>query len=177
MGSNKAKLFYENASSTVLASLESQLTPQELKDIIGSQPVGKFSHGMPSAKANRGKGAQRTGYNGRNYLSKLEARYARCLETLKLYGEVVFYLEQIPFRFPDGHKYVCDFQIFWSNGQLTFEDTKGYETDTFKSKIKMMSEHYPSVEILLKKDKDVTTLERGLNLTKFQASQTIQGAN
>lgn len=82
-----------------------------------------------------------------NFHSKKEAiRYAE-LELLKKNGEVIFFLMQIPFRLTGGIKYICDFQVFWSDGKITFEDVKGYQTPLYKNKKKMVESLYP-IEIV-----------------------------
>lgn len=62
--------------------------------------------------------------------SKAEARRSHDLETLKLAGEVAWWVPQV--RIPcglseDGRRrtyYVVDFMIGWPDGRVTFEDVK-----------------------------------------------------
>jgi hypothetical protein len=54
-----------------------------------------------------------------------------------------FFLRQIPFYLRGNVRYVCDFQIFWANGTVTFEDFKGMKPPTYKAKKKMVEAIYP----------------------------------
>lgn len=91
--------------------------------------------------------------NGIRFDSKLEARYYDHLLLLKRAGEIVFILRQVPFDLPGGVKYRVDFQIFWANGEVTFDDSKGMETPDFKLKKKQVEDLYP-VEIRVIKKGD-----------------------
>lgn len=73
---------------------------------------------------------------------KEAARYCE-LKLLQQSGEVVFFLIQVPIRLPGKVKYICDFQVFWADGTVTFEDVKGVRTDMFVLKKKMVEEIYP----------------------------------
>ena len=84
--------------------------------------------------------------DGINFDSKLEAKYYQHLMLLKKAGDILFFLRQVPFDLPGNVKYRCDFVIFWKNGIIEFVDVKGYQTDTYKLKKKMVQDLYP-VEI------------------------------
>ena len=62
---------------------------------------------------------------------------------LQKIGDVLFFLRQVPFHLPGGVKYVCDFLIFWANGTVTIEDVKGFKTEIYKAKKKMVEDIYP----------------------------------
>ena len=96
--------------------------------------------------------AKATRKGGVRYASKLEAECATYLDILKHKGEIVFYLQQVPFHLAGGVKYICDFQVFWASGEVSFIDAKGVETPTFKLKKKMVEDIYP-VEIEIWKGK------------------------
>lgn len=82
-------------------------------------------------------------YNGIKFPSKLERDYYMHLDKLKSNGEISFFLRQINFHLPGNTKYVCDFQVFWTNGEITFEETKGMMTDIAILKIKQVEDLYP----------------------------------
>ena len=86
--------------------------------------------------------------NSIRYDSKLEARLASKLDVLKAQGQVLFYLRQVPFDLAGGIKYRCDFQVFYTNGEVEFIDAKGVETELFKLKKKQVEEKYP-VKIII----------------------------
>ncbi len=95
-------------------------------------------------------GAVRTEVKGRKYASKAEGRYAASLHLRKAAGEILGWLEQVPFHLPGGVKYVCDFQIFEADGTVRFVEVKGFETAVWKVKAKQVAELYPwlTVEVV-----------------------------
>lgn len=90
-------------------------------------------------------GAIKTSYKGHVFPSKLEARCARWLDGLIAAGEVNFYLKQVPFHLLET-RYVCDFEVFWTDGHVSFIDAKGISTSVFEIKKKQVEATYP-VEI------------------------------
>lgn len=85
--------------------------------------------------------------DGIKFDSMKEANRYCELKILKKANEVNYFLRQVPFDLPGNVKYRVDFQIFWSNGDVTYEDVKGYKTQTYIMKKKMVEALYP-VEIL-----------------------------
>lgn len=92
-------------------------------------------------------GAKRTQVKDRSYGSKLEASYAKRLDSAKEAGHLLFYLEQIGFRLPGGITYKLDFLEFWTNGDVILTEVKGFETETWKIKHKLFLETYPFLEL------------------------------
>lgn len=90
--------------------------------------------------------ARRTNVDGIKFSSKKEANRYNILKLLQKSGDILFFLRQVPFHLPGGVKYVCDFLIFWANGIVTIEDVKGFKTEIYKAKKKMVEALYP-VEI------------------------------
>jgi hypothetical protein len=82
-------------------------------------------------------------YQGIKFASKKEFKRFQELELLKKYGEVVFFLRQVPMHLTAGVKYILDFQVFWSDGNVTFEDVKGMRTPMYKLKKKQVESLYP----------------------------------
>lgn len=66
--------------------------------------------------------------DGIKFASKKEHKRYVELKALQKVGEILFFLRQVPFHLPANIKYVCDFQVYWSNGDITFEDVKGIKT-------------------------------------------------
>ncbi len=91
--------------------------------------------------------ARRTNVDGIKFSSKKEANRYNILKLLQKSGDILFFLRQVPFHLPGGVKYVCDFLIFWANGDVTIEDVKGFKTEIYKAKKKMVEALYP-IEIL-----------------------------
>ena len=89
-----------------------------------------------------------------NFDSIVEADYYSKLLMLEKAGEVTMFLWQVPFHLDGGTKLVLDFQIFWNDGTVTFEDVKGVVTDVFKIKKREVEAKYP-IEIKIIKRKDI----------------------
>lgn len=81
--------------------------------------------------------------DGIKFPSAHEANHYSHLQALQKSGEVLFFLRQTPFHLPGNIKYVCDFMVFWTNGDITFEEAKGFKTAMYKTKKAMIYELYP----------------------------------
>lgn len=79
-------------------------------------------------------GAKKDWVNDIRFDSKLEASYYRYLLSAIESGDVLLVLRQVPFHLPGGTILRVDFAVFWANGEVTFDDAKGVETDEFKIK-------------------------------------------
>jgi hypothetical protein len=110
-----------------------RLTEQEflnLKNKSGMNPANKFH-------------AKITEIDNIKFASKREARRYAELKALRHAGEVKFFLMQVPFLLPAGLKYRLDFLVFWTNGNITFEDVKGFKNQVYIMKKKMVEFLYP----------------------------------
>ena len=87
-------------------------------------------------------GAKQTIRDGKKFPSKLEAAYYERLKLRQKAGEVLFFLRQIPFDIPGG-RYVCDYMVFLTNGDIDIVDVKGMDTPLSKLKRKAVEEIYP----------------------------------
>lgn len=97
--------------------------------------------------------AIRTEKDGRKFHSKLEARYYDKLKMEQKNGNVLFFLCQVPFAIGGNVKYVCDFQVFLSNGTVEFIDIKGRDTPLSITKRKIVEDIYPiKIKIVSTKD-------------------------
>ena len=92
--------------------------------------------------------AVQTVTDGIKFPSKKEANRYLQLKMLQRAGNVVFFLRQVPFDLPGNTKYFVDFQIFYSDGTVTFEDVKGMLTPAFVKAKKQVESLFP-VEILV----------------------------
>ena len=91
--------------------------------------------------------AIRCEYDGWKFASKKEfKRYMELQQMLKT-GEIEMFLRQTPFHLQGGVKYVCDFQVFYSDGYVKFEDVKGMRTPLYIAKKKLVEANYP-IEII-----------------------------
>lgn len=87
--------------------------------------------------------AKPTETDGIKFSSKKEANRYHQLLLLQRTGEILFFLRQLPFHLPGGVKYVCDFMVFWANGEVTIEDVKGMKTPMYIAKKKLVEATYP----------------------------------
>jgi hypothetical protein len=93
--------------------------------------------------------AKRTIVDDINFDSKKEARYYQELLIRQRIGEVIFFLRQVPFHLPGNVTYRVDFQEFRSDGTVAFVDVKGFETEGFVMKKKMVESLYPvTIEVV-----------------------------
>lgn len=82
-------------------------------------------------------------YEGIKFASIKELNRYKELQNLQKLGEVVFFLRQVPLRLDGGVKYVCDYLVFWTDENVTFEDVKGKRTAMYKTKKKLVEHTYP----------------------------------
>lgn len=96
-------------------------------------------------------GNKKTLYNGRLYSSKKEASRAYELDLLQAGGIIRKWEAQIPFAFQLNGvkicKYICDFRVFYKDGRVEIEDVKGFRTDIYRLKKKLMKAFY-EIEIV-----------------------------
>lgn len=84
-----------------------------------------------------------TDVNGIKFSSKKEAKHWADLELAKRSGILLFALRQVPFHLPGNVRYVVDFVEFWASGEVRFVDVKGFKTQMYKVKKKMIEAEYP----------------------------------
>lgn len=91
--------------------------------------------------------ARKTNYNGRMYDSKYEAEIAYELDMRRLAGEFKSVVPQFPIQLyiydSKGNKielfkYVCDFKCELPDGSFQLIEAKGFRTDTYKMKKKLL---------------------------------------
>jgi hypothetical protein len=87
--------------------------------------------------------AVRSECDGFKFASKKEQKRYLELKMLREASEVSFFQMQTPFHLTGGVKYICDFQVYWSNGDITFEDVKGVKTPMYILKKKQVEQLYP----------------------------------
>jgi len=81
--------------------------------------------------------------DGIKFQSKKEARYYRELKARVFAGEVAYFLPQVPFVLDGGVKYRVDFMEVWTDGSIHWIDVKGFRTETYRIKRKMVEAIYP----------------------------------
>ena len=97
--------------------------------------------------------AQAVEADGIKFPSKLERDCYEVLKMLQKAGVILFFLRQVPIHLTGGTKLVVDFQVFWADGRVTFEDAKGRETPVFKLKKREVEALYPfEIKTITRKD-------------------------
>jgi hypothetical protein len=81
--------------------------------------------------------------DGMKFHSQAEAKYYDQLVHLKREGFVSFFLRQCPMHLTAGIKYVVDFVVFYTDGQVEFIDVKGQSTPLYIMKKKQVEHLYP----------------------------------
>ena len=92
-------------------------------------------------------GARKAEADGIKFSSKKEAAYYQRLQLIKQGGALLFFLRQVPFHLPGNVRYVVDFVEFWSNGDIKFVDVKGFKTESYKAKKRMVEDLYSPIKI------------------------------
>ena len=96
-------------------------------------------------KYNVSKKEDRT-YNGIVYMSKLEMKYRKYLDTLVMAGEVQKIKEQYEFKLFVKEKlvckYLCDFFVTYMDGRKEYVDVKGMKTATYRLKKKFVEAEF-----------------------------------
>lgn len=95
-------------------------------------------------------GNKKTIYNGIFYHSQKEAGFARTLDALKHAKDpkdrVVSYETQVPFQIEINGikicKYICDFKVVYADNHTEIIDVKGYKTDIYRLKKKLVEAQY-----------------------------------
>lgn len=77
--------------------------------------------------------------------SKKEAKYYEELKMLQKAGDIIFFLRQVPFHLPGNTIYRVDFQEFRKDGTVHFVDVKGFKTQEYKTKKRMVEDIYPII--------------------------------
>jgi hypothetical protein len=77
------------------------------------------------------------------FQSKKEAKYYRELLCRVHAGEVKYFLRQVPFELIGGIKYRIDFMEVWNDGSIHWIDVKGFKTQTYRMKRRMVEASYP----------------------------------
>lgn len=92
---------------------------------------------------------QRT-YNGKVYMSASEARHAAELDIQKRCGLVSDWRSQVPFQITVNGKNICrvviDFGVDMPNGTTHYEEVKGFETEIYHLKKKLLLACYPGID-------------------------------
>ena len=89
-------------------------------------------------------------YGNRVYHSKAEMVRAQELDILKAAGKIVQWIPQYRFRIMIGQRMICtvvaDFWVQANDGSWWAEEIKGFETEVYKLKRKLLLACYPNLD-------------------------------
>lgn len=97
-------------------------------------------------------------YDGLFFRSQLEQKRYCQLKILYHAGEISGYVLQPQFILQEGNEanraitYSADFLVLNNNGTYEVEDTKGYESETWKRTYKQFKLRYPNIDLKVLKD-------------------------
>lgn len=94
--------------------------------------------------------ARRAVYNGHLYHSAREADYARELDLRKRAGEIRAWRRQVRLPLKVNGNLICahivDFLVTYPDGSESYHEVKGYETEVYRLKRKLVAALYPNIE-------------------------------
>jgi len=115
-----------------------RVSTEEGRKLLGLPPAKSKYHAVPTVKA------------GIRFDSKAEALRWEFWQQQIRFGVVKFVLRQTPFHIQINDKPICkylvDFQIFYANGSVEFEDVKSAATkkiQVFRIKLKAVEAVFP----------------------------------
>ena len=92
-------------------------------------------------------------YNGRYYHSKKEAAYAQELDLLKKAGEIKDWKPQHRVSLDVNGYHICnyivDFLVTNKYGEEELHEVKGFETDLWRIKRKLLEAIYPDIKYIV----------------------------
>lgn len=109
-------------------------------------------------------GNRKATVNGRTYHSELEAGDALWLRQLEKEGTIRELKEQVRYRIFVGTQHICDSIVdfqFTHKGKLVWYETKGFPTDVYLIKKKLILATLPEGEIYLVNAKELMEHLRG----------------
>ena len=117
-------------------------TIEPMEKLTPGEAMVHFGGGFSASKYKN----RKTEYAGRTFDSRLEARYAQTLESLRAAKDPEERVENVEYqvRYPMVYNsikicdYVCDFRVTYADGRVEVIDAKGVLTDVYKLKRKMM---------------------------------------
>lgn len=97
-------------------------------------------------------------YNGIVYHSKLEAQHAAKLDLLLRYREMLpfrllTWVRQVRMPITVNGVFICnyfaDFRLLYDNGDQEVHECKGFETEVWKIKEKLVRACYPGIKLII----------------------------
>jgi hypothetical protein len=125
-------------------------------DVIGDLPVFTGLTGSATKLKNLAKRSKYravpTTTDGKRFASKAESKRYAELYNLWQAGEVKWFLRQVPLDL-EGCTYRADFLVMWADGQIEFEDVKGFMTPVSALKIKQVEARWGIKIKLIRKER------------------------
>lgn len=128
--------------------------PEHLRAQVAAKIERETARAKPAAKKPAKYRSQPIEVDGWRFDSKLEAtRYVQ-LKARRARGEIRYFLRQVPFHLAPGSKYVVDFAVCLLDGTFDYEDTKGVDTPTSRTK-RNLAEHLYGIKVRVLTRQDV----------------------
>jgi hypothetical protein len=95
----------------------------------------------------------------------MEANYARVLELQRKSGLIVYWKHECRTFWFEGIKrgcvsYLPDFEVVTKDGELRYDEVKGFMCPKSKTKLKRMEKYFPKVKVVLIQKKEMDGFER-----------------
>lgn len=74
--------------------------------------------------------------------SRAEAEHFKARRLIQTNGGITRMLRQVPFLLPGGVRYRLDLLVFWTGGNITWEDVKGHRTEVYNLKKRQVEALY-----------------------------------
>lgn len=91
--------------------------------------------------------------DGYYFDSKAEQERYGELVLLKMAKDIVKFKVHPRYKISANKYYEADFEVHYPDGHIEVEDVKGFETQTFKLKADLFKEKYPSLKLIILKNK------------------------
>lgn len=86
-------------------------------------------------------------------MNKTEAAYAEYLEALRFGAQIIWWtFEGITLKLAHDTRLTPDFAVMMPDGEIVFDDTKGYLEDTARVKLRVACEKFPFRFRLIERD-------------------------
>lgn len=95
-------------------------------------------------------------YNQRTYHSRREAGDAMWLDSLVKQGKIKQVIPQYKISLDVNYEHITnhyvDFRVELADGRIKFMETKGFPTEVYRLKLKLLRAIYPDMEYLINPD-------------------------
>lgn len=146
-----AKLAISAASKTMWANPDHFLNSAQHRQALGDRALKLFQNGKLRGGYSRANGGRRADLGNTYFRSSWEANYARYLNWLKERGQIESWEYEVDtFVFHEikrgTRSYTPDFKVV-ENGQVHYDEIKGWMDPKSIVRMKRMSKYYPDIQV------------------------------